>query len=182
MKSKFWAILAVGMLMGPMAANAVVVTYDFTWTGTAGPNAGTSESGFMSFDDSYVADPSDFYRGTLLDFGFSWDGFNYDENDVLAGLRSIAGSADALAVVLIGTDCTLTVDGGFECAAPIAGSFSFWFQPFASFIYLTSSGFDTGTVAWSLRTVEVPEPGTLALLGLGFATLGLSMLLRLRPS
>jgi hypothetical protein len=53
MKSKFLGLLAVELLAGPVAANAVIRTYDFTVnSGPTGSLVGATSTGYFSFDES----------------------------------------------------------------------------------------------------------------------------------
>ena len=52
MNKKFLAMVALGLLAGPMAANAGPITYDLGWTGTSG----YTMTGYFSYDDVNAGD------------------------------------------------------------------------------------------------------------------------------
>jgi hypothetical protein len=190
MKTKILGLLAGGLLAGPMAANAIVVDYTTVADGTYGSVSlgGTTVTGSSTITSGSLAGfrglgitggggsiSLDLGETMTIDFGVLATNATVTINDidplgnVTFGFRAFNGA----------TDLGLF---GF----PIASSFSQVFDLFAlsgglnmtSFrIELTASaprGLQIQGVSFDALLTTVPEPGTLALLGLGLAGLGLS--------
>jgi PEP-CTERM motif len=172
MKKRFLALIAVGVL-GPLAAQAIPVTYDFTVNGGAtGPLAGVTSSGFFTFDDSIVPAGGGTVAqvGLLDDFSFVWNGSAFDETLVNTG-GLIFGGDGALTDALFGTNCVAAA-----CIIDINEFNSFGIRlGLGAFLYAVDERILSGAVdSFSLRVASVPEPGTLALFGLGLAALALA--------
>lgn len=170
MNKKLLAIAAAGLLAGPIMATAMPVTYDFTVNGGAsGPLAGVSSAGFFSFDDSIIPAGGGIVGqdDLLTDLAFTWNGLTYDETNANTG--GLVFDADGvLTNALFGTHCGF---GG--CTAGISKPNS-WLVVVGQFHYDTAGGgLHIGSFAYS-RRASVPEPGTLALFGLGMMGLGLT--------
>jgi hypothetical protein len=163
--------LMIVLLALPMTANAGLITYDIAWTGAAG----STMSGVFTFDEASAADG--FVRdrtGDLLslmlttsDFGglsWTWDGnsgdpfnFNFDALLELFPDSGAIGSTEAQSWNGLGGGLGL----GVEATSGRSG-------------LLIDGSFREGTASLTAtKRAAIPEPGTLALFGLGLAAIGL---------
>jgi hypothetical protein len=163
--------LMLVFLVLPMAANAGIITYDIVWTGTAG----STMSGVFTFDevsaaDGFVRDRTGDLLSLMLttsDFGglsWTWDGNSADPFtfyfDAFLGQFPVIGApgsteAQSWNGVDVGPGLGIEGNGG-RSGLLIDGFFR---EETAS---LTAT-----------QRAAVPEPGTLALFGLGLAAIGL---------
>lgn len=183
MKSKLLALVGMALLGGSLAAQASAVTYDFTVNGgSSGPLANVSSSGTFTFDSSII--PSGFIaqRGLFTALSFTWDGIPYNASTANTGSLEF-DSAGTLVEAYFATNCFYASACGIGTSAWIASWTLSGLDSSENFTYLLptfpTALFGSVTITKAQPT-SVPEPGTLALFGLGL--LGLTLVGRRRSA
>ena len=183
---RYLAAICLTALLIP-AANAIPVRYDFTVTladtfGTFAVGGSTNGAGYVVFDTelALLAGPTGQVGNQnvplpTIDLSFDWLGMHWDESNATLGLlRYSAGILTALGIdaVVPPNSC----GNSFQCVQWGTNDFTVTRNSSgAGSALLTRSGSNGvafGTSRWSGPVqVDVPEPGTLALLGAGLAGL-----------
>jgi hypothetical protein len=164
-----WLVLAAATAAFSFAssAQATPVNYDFTVNVLDGPLSGTAVNGSFSYDSSSITpsvsiDAKDLL--TTLDFTFN--GISYDAATANTGWLEF-DAAGSLHGFGFGTGCWAGI-----CV--VSSGSNGWSITQRSFTYSTPSNWiGLGSVTYALAPVEVPEPGTLGLFGLGALVVGL---------
>ena len=157
MKSKIMGLLAMGLLVGSPAAEAITGTWYFS---ASAPDR--TFSGRFSFTD---LDPDLVYSETTA------AGFTFEADFPLDGTGGVVFSYF--------TCCSFSPDpiqglleiGGLDAGVNGYGPGDFYLSLFwpdpTEFAYFSTSDVDVFDVIVSTEPIPAPEPGTLALLGLG---------------
>lgn len=163
--SKFCGLVlaaAIVVFSFATAAQATPINYDFTVDVTTGPLSGTTANGSFSYDSSSITPGAyNLAMGLLTAFDFTFNGIAYGAATANTGWLAFdaAGNLNDFA---FGNSC-----GPGSCGITI--SLNDWFVSTGFFGYglPAFSGIGEGGVTYALAPVNVPEPGTPGLFGLG---------------
>jgi hypothetical protein len=162
-------LLAIGLATCAVASHASPITYDFNGSFSSGPLAPQPYSGYFTFDSGAVVagGGNNNATGLLSDLSVTIDGIAYDETTANTGWLGF-DAFGALNAFGFGTDC-----GAGVCSASTSDPGS-WFAAGSSTVAATSTGGNSlsqGSLSYALRSQNVPEPASAALLGLALAGL-----------
>jgi len=170
-KSTFLALLAV--LLSPMAANATLITFSASWEGIGNDAVATAH--FIADDTLISSSGYTSSSSTPWVTGFSIDisgaaggNGNYSQADFSNIFISVDLSSVDLSQDLVGQSGFL--DFNFFALTTNGAPSGFTFNTFRT--NFGSSSLFSDLMLTSLR--QVPEPGTLALLGIGLFGMGLA--------
>jgi PEP-CTERM motif-containing protein len=183
---------ALALLLGASAAEATPITVDFTVTSNSVSNpsydTGVTGGGYFTFDDALMPTSGNGLIGNpilglpTLDLFFNWFGVSFDEST--AKIATLTFTNGLLTNWQIGGTYSPATCGFLRYACTSSGGAAPDFDGLGSgglaFTDAQRAGLAYGPVQWSVRSTAVPEPGTIALFGLGLT--GLAFVRRRRTT
>ena len=154
-------LLVMMLSLGPMSAQAVPIT--FNWTSNGSDGLILSGSGSWTLDDSVLIPGTNNYAASITAFQFNWN--------TSAGAFSVSSGTGALDFAILGLDSSLNLGNiFFDVCASTDGACSLTSHPVIrvrSNRWIASLSTGSNGIVRQPQTVTVPEPGTLGLLGIG---------------
>ncbi len=147
------------------SVQAATVTYDFSVFVTSGPAAGSTASGYFSYDSAIVI-PDRTVNGVslLTDLAFDLDGTSYTEATANTGGLTF-NTLGGLSGFLFGTECDSA--GGCGVSNGFFSGRTGWYIHSALGLSYARAGvqgiFDGNLPIFNLRNSAVPEPASWAL-------------------